>query len=397
MRRWIGRAAVTLLIVAAGGLVCAGEEAPRPAPAEQFDSLVAEIQVLRSDLEKIEGRERGLLTRLDRMELEASLHIREIERLAMQEKRIESEQIEARRELARVQDRARESADDLARELRRAYVSGRGRELRLLLALDDPSRTLHQLAYLDALARRDSQLLERLRQDRADLESLTRSLRERAATIDGLAARERRKSIELEKVRQEQSALLLATREKDAAHRQAIAELTRAAEALERAITTGEAAADGSEFLEAVDAGKLRGTLEWPVTGRVAVPFGEIRHPRFRTVVPHPGLDIEAEPRTPVRAVLAGKVVYSRRFEGYGNTILVDHGRGYVSVYARLGIRKVVEGQWVLARQIIGLSGDMGPGGRMPRIYFEFRRDGRAVNPSSWLKANENRGRSGSG
>ncbi|TMA47675.1 MAG: M23 family metallopeptidase [Deltaproteobacteria bacterium] len=67
----------------------------------------------------------------------------------------------------------------------------------------------------------------------------------------------------------------------------------------------------------------------WPVTsGIVTSDFGA------RGESHHDGIDISAPVGTPVRAVRAGRVLYSDRLRGYGNLIIVDHGQGYATVYA---------------------------------------------------------------
>jgi septal ring factor EnvC (AmiA/AmiB activator) len=83
--------------------------------------------------------------------------------------------------------------------------------------------------------------------------------------------------------------------------------------------------------------------------------------------------------------VLAGRVVFSRRFSGYGNTILLDHGGHYLSVYARAAVVSVKEGDQVLPGQVIGYSAEQAFDNGPPTVYFEMRRDGRAVDPAQWL------------
>jgi len=196
--------------------------------------------------------------------------------------------------------------------------------------------------------------------------------------------KERDQAVALEGVRLEAAALLRSIREEAEVHRAAIDELTRAAEEMEHAIVEGLRGGQTPGAV-AIDMRALKGALEWPVPGRVSVPFGDIRHKAFGTVTPHPGIDIETSPRAEVAGIAGGTVVFSRRFSGYGNTVLVDHGGGYLSIYARLGTPKVAEGDEVLPRQTLGLAADEQSGGP-PMIYFELRKDGKAVDPAGWLK-----------
>jgi len=356
-------------------------------PRRHFDALVDEIASLQRDLDGIEGRQRTLLGEVERLDLEVSLHYRELEKLALQREQATIEQDSLAADLERTREEVHEGEERLARHLRDVYTAGRGRDLRVLLAIEEPEDLLRSMAYLDAMARRQAESLERLDEDRVRMSRLDDSLREQAGSIEILTSREQERALAREAARDEAAALLRRAREDAEAHRKAIAELTRAAEDLERAIVSGVQQGDaaGGAIVD-IDVAELKGVLEWPVEGRVVIPFGDVTHPRFGTVTPHPGLDIETEPRSPVRAILGGRVVFGRRFEGYGNTVLIDHGRGYLSIYARLGTLRVGEGDDVLPRQTIGLSADEGLEGGAPLVYFELRTGGSTVDPAAWLR-----------
>jgi septal ring factor EnvC (AmiA/AmiB activator) len=382
-------AAAALLVGAAFAFqASAAQEGPAPAagpsPSARFDALVAEIDRLRATLETIEGRERGVIGRLEGLDVQIALRTREMDRLAMmkEEATLERGALETRLGTVVEVTRGREAA--LARHLRETYMSGRGREMRLVIWADDPGDLLRSVTYLDALARRQGEALAQLRESRGALTRVERALKDQTASIEELVQRERQAAIALESARQEAAGLLRSIREEADVHRAAIDELTRAAEEMERAIVEG-LRGGAHPAPVAIDLGKLKGAIEWPVAGKVAVPFGDIRHKAFGTVTPHPGIDIAVAPGAEVAVIAGGTVVFSRWFSGYGNTVLVDHGGGYLSIYAHLGAPRVAEGDEVLPRQILGLAAD-GQSGGAPAIYFEFRKDGKAVDPAGWLK-----------
>ena len=91
---------------------------------------------------------------------------------------------------------------------------------------------------------------------------------------------------------------------------------------------------EGAEV--AVPLGAFRGSLPWPVEGRVRAGFGRRKHPRFDTYTVHNGLEIDAPPDAEVRAVHEGRVVFADRFRGYGLMVVVDHGAKHHSLYAQL-------------------------------------------------------------
>ena len=120
------------------------------------------------------------------------------------------------------------------------------------------------------------------------------------------------------------------------------------------------------------------------VEGKVLAGFGRRKHPRFDTYTIHNGLEIEAAPGTPVRAVHEGTVVFADRFRGYGLLVVVDHGGKRHSLYGHLGEAAVAPGQPVAAGAVLGTAGD--GGGEGPGLYFEMRYQGRAEDPADWLK-----------
>ena len=374
-------AVLALAALAAGSDEPAAPTPVAPTAQDQFEALVKEIGSLRSDLEKLDRQERSLVNEMDRLEVESSLNAREMERLGLMKQRAGADLERTTRQLGARKGEVARSEADLAAHLRAAYEVGRSRELRLVLALTEPVDVMRAIAYLDVMARRQSAAVGRLREGKVEMEALERSLQVQTAGLEELERQQRGRAGDLKTVRERSRQLLESTRQERDAHRSAIGELTRAAEELESAIVSS-----GTADIPTVDVGKLRGALEWPVPGEIATGFGDIRNAKFGTVTPHPGIDIRTTPGEPVRAILPGRVAFTRRFSGYGNTVLLDHGAGCLSVYARLAVVAVSDGAQVLAGQTLGESAQTAFDGGPPTVYFELRRDGRAVDPAGWLK-----------
>jgi septal ring factor EnvC (AmiA/AmiB activator) len=127
-----------------------------------------------------------------------------------------------------------------------------------------------------------------------------------------------------------------------------------------------------------------RGRVPWPVSGPVISRFGKEKKPEFNATIENTGILIQASLGTPIHAVAAGLVRYADWFKGYGKLVILDHGRGYYSLYAQASELDVTEGQKVTDGQIIGTVGDTGSlyGSS---LYFEIRRDGVPQDPERWL------------
>lgn len=120
----------------------------------------------------------------------------------------------------------------------------------------------------------------------------------------------------------------------------------------------------------------------WPVDGGTLTSgFG----PRGRRV--HKGIDIAAEPGTPIKAVAAGKVIYSdNKQRGYGNLVILQHPDGAVTVYAHNRRNLVDEGDTVRQGAVIAELGNTGRS-TGPHLHFELRLDSKAVDPLVHLPA----------
>jgi septal ring factor EnvC (AmiA/AmiB activator) len=123
------------------------------------------------------------------------------------------------------------------------------------------------------------------------------------------------------------------------------------------------------------------GGLGWPLSGALLTGYGGTM-PDGRG---SQGLLIAANAGAPIKAVADGTVVYAEWMTGYGLLLIVDHGNGYMSLYAhnesllRDAGDRVKRGD-ALAK--VGTSGGQGT----PALYFELRRNGQPVDPSSWLQ-----------
>lgn len=127
-----------------------------------------------------------------------------------------------------------------------------------------------------------------------------------------------------------------------------------------------------------------RGTLTVPVVGHVTKGFGKTIHEKFGTVTWHKGLEIEAEQGASVVAVLPGVVEYAGWVRGLGNVVILHHGGGFYSLNAHLFKASKPAGAHVEQGELIGLVGDTG-NSEHPSLYFEFRENGKAVDPVSYF------------
>ena len=130
---------------------------------------------------------------------------------------------------------------------------------------------------------------------------------------------------------------------------------------------------------------KYKGRLSWPVQGQLAGKFGPHKNEKLGTITNNPGIDIVAPRGRDVHVVLDGIVVAITWIPGYGNTIIVDHGDSYYTVYAHVDNIQVSMNGYVLRDQTLARVSDTGSLDG-PRLHFEVWKGKNKVNPLKWLK-----------
>lgn len=333
---------------------------------------------LDQELQRLRGEEKSLLGEVEQLELELRLHTEELA-----ETQIILRRTRARLDATVVRVRQLETSlaaarPALAAHARALYKLGDTSYLRLLLSIDRPSDFFRGYRFISTLARRDN---ARVAAFRADLAALTTEKAElERRTQESIALRARltvgRRRLDAQRARKtELLTSLVERKELNAAYVEELAQ----AEARLQDLLSGLGGGD-----VAVPLGAFRGSLPWPVEGRVRTGFGRRKHPRFDTYTVHNGVEIEAAPEAEVRAVHDGRVVFAERFRGYGLMVVVDHGGKHHSLYAHLADVAVAPGQDVVAGTVVGTAdagGEEGPG-----VYFEMRHLGRPEDPLQWLR-----------
>jgi len=132
-----------------------------------------------------------------------------------------------------------------------------------------------------------------------------------------------------------------------------------------KSLSTGGSASSG-------DSGTVRNL---PVQGRITSTTGMRSDPFNGKLTHHNGLDIAAPTGTPVKPVAPGRVIFSGWKKGYGNTVILDHDDGMVTVYAHHASNSVYEGDRVDSDSIIALTGSTGRS-TGPHLHFEAWRNG---------------------
>jgi len=126
------------------------------------------------------------------------------------------------------------------------------------------------------------------------------------------------------------------------------------------------------------------GRMSFPSNGPITSVFGWRMHPVLGSSRFHSGMDFGAEYGSPIRAADRGTVIFAGWYGGYGNTVIIDHGNGIITLYGHSSQLYVVEGQVVKRGQAIAAVGSTGLS-TGPHLHFEVRHNGEPIDPVPYL------------
>jgi septal ring factor EnvC (AmiA/AmiB activator) len=286
-------------------------------------------------------------------------------------------------EQRKLQAAAQRQQAAVSEEIRNAWKSGGNDQLRLLLSEDDPQLLARMLAYYRYLLAARSELLDEYRDTLDSLITLEDTLRSRESQLQTQLAALAEQQRALESTRRKRQRVLgeiesaiksdsaeLAAREQDREQLEAL--LAEIDAALAQLIPV--------EDVEPFSA--ARGAMRWPVEGRITDSFGR---PRNQGKMRWQGVRLKAEAGSVVTAIHHGRVVYADWLRGSGLLLVIDHGEGYMSLYAHNESLLREVGDWVSAGSPISTVGDSG-GQSEPGLYFEIRKNGKPTDPKGWCR-----------
>lgn len=353
-------------------------------PVVRAEEQVEEkLRRLADQVAEIARKEEGIKDRISLLKKRTTLSELTVSKLK-KEKESRSAELDAiRKEIGLIESRENGINEYFKARMKFQYLLGFLSEYRLISSATSTEDLRQAGFYINMLTERDRKHLEglaALKRDKREKESECSSKIAEIEKIEADSASE--KKILAEEIRQTRDLLEKLSKNSDTAR-------TALEESLENARKM-EIYFRDADFKKKVEMyGKniliFKGKLPPPLRGRVAQGFGDYVHPKFRTKLPHPGIDIEAPLGSPVSAVFEGEVVYSGWLSGYGYAVILAHPGGVFSLASHLDRVDVSLGEVVRGGQRIGTSGG-DPTRDYSGIYFELRQGKDPVDPAGWIR-----------
>jgi septal ring factor EnvC (AmiA/AmiB activator) len=341
----------------------------------------ARIRALQSEADQLAKQERTILIELRQLDLDRQVKSEQVKQYDAQLTATRTELVQTSVEAERLEREVQAGAPAVGERLASLYKMGRPGYWRLLLDMGDLRSVGRAYRTVAAMAKIDRDRIDEHQRKLVLLKDARQALQRRASEVTRLQGEATAARQALERTIQVRNARVAAIdRERDL-NAQFTGELQDAQRRLQASVTQ---LAEGDAVDLSLPIAPFRGDLPWPARGAVARKFGTERDERFGTSVIRNGVEIRAAEGVRVVAIHEGRVVFAGPFTGFGNLVIVDHGRGAFSLYGYLDEMGVAKGDTVERQRQVGTVGRTPTG--QPALYFELRIDGRPVDPLQWLK-----------
>lgn len=274
----------------------------------------------------------------------------------------------------------------LANQIASAYRTGQHDYLKVLLNQEDPTRIDRAISYYQYLNKARIKSLQKMQNTLAELNE---NQQQQTAKIEQLARLKLEHGEQQKKLTAQQAGredAMAALNQTITSEQQQIKQLEDAekhlsqqlAESIEQQKIEQELENIKKPVLDGLQ--KYKGKLSWPIKGRVLHRFGGHRSGQLRWK----GMLIAAKEGAEIKALSHGQVVYSEYLKGYGMVMVIDHGKGFMSLYGHNQALLKSVGDTVRNDEVIALAGRSG-GQKRSGLYFEIRYQGKPQDPRKWL------------
>ena len=337
----------------------------------ELDHLREEIADYEKKIKNTSDREKSEIERLNEIDEEISLVRNLIYRLRKEEKIKEKAIILAEVTIEKKESEHTSLVDRYAKRVTYTYKKGRLSDLEKLLDAKSWRQAVYRAKYIKIISEHDRSLAVEIRSNLTEIEAkrtvMERELtdikkidKEKSSRKKWLEQRRRGRDKELDNLKRDRQKMFVALNERKKAAQQMASIISRLERERVARIAELERRRKEMELVDSAPFTELKGKLPWPIDGKVISRFGTYHNPVLKTVTENTGIDIRGSEGTEVRSIYDGIVTTVTYIRGYGNTVILDHGDSFYSVYTHVTEVEVEENSYVNARDIIAHVGDSG-------------------------------------
>ncbi len=362
--------------------------------AENVESKTKELTVLQKMIKKINQKIKGLKTKKNILLVELKKLDVQFGKISTELKNLEDnnnqlkEKLEHNRRLMKNKQQEIDSQKQALESLVKiAYGMGRHEKIKLMLSQEDPSVSGRMLVYYDYLNKARLKKITIIKQGLQQLRDLELENSREAEVLQAKLEQVKKKKSALLKTKAERKALVAKIKKRFSRKKQKLSQYKASEKKLKGIISSLQSSANNFSYGKGSSKrfSLLKGKLPWPLQGKIKKKFGA-----QRSDTRWDGVLISAKEGAEVRVVAKGRVVFADWLRGYGLLTIIDHGGGYMTLYAFSQSLYKKVGERVKAGDVIAVAGQSG-GRSEIGLYFGIRKKGKPVDPVKWCQRNRHK------
>ncbi|MBD1390202.1 peptidoglycan DD-metalloendopeptidase family protein [Neiella sp. HB171785] len=342
----------------------------------QLKEVQQELEKRKTSLSKQQQAQKRAQAELRSVELDVAAQAKELHQTRSRIKDNQAQQRDLQTKRSQLELQRAEQQEVLAAQLESHFLAGRHDYLTMLMNQQDPATIERTLTYFEYLNNARAAALEAIRQTQHRLEQVDQNLLANARQLEELLGQQsaEQQLLKTQETRQQQA--IRALNRQISSEQERIAQLQSSEQELRRLL---DESAKTRSLIKL--SGLKKGALKWPTKGKLKHKYNSRRHGQIRWK----GVLIDGQAGDDVRAIANGKVLFADWVKGMGLVMILDHGKGYMSLYGHAQTLLLQAGDEVRSGDTIALVGQSG-GQTSAGLYFEMRHQGAPVNPASWCK-----------
>ena len=349
---------------------------------DKLSKLQKSIAKIQKHLKGSKKQRSEVVTELNSLEAQISKNSLKLDKLGKDLRNIRRQKTTLEHELQKLDRLVLTQKTVLSEQMRSAYSMGQQQNLKLLLNQQDPAQVGRSQEYFNYFNRAR---IAQIRQFQASIEQkkqIETKLKQTIDTQKQLLNTQKEKSRVRQKQRLQRKKLLTELGDKIKNQENTLTSLKSSRGRIENLLKSlGELLADiPTNPSESKPFKSLKNKLPWPVKGPLLGRFGQLKN---HGDLKWNGVLIKSKYGTPIRVISHGRVAFADWLQGFGFITIIDHGGGYMSLYAHSETLLKKTGDWVSAGEVIATAGDSG-GQPQSGVYFEIRSRGKPINPTKW-------------
>ena len=359
------------------------------------------IEVINKKIKKNTEVKKTLAKELKREEKKISGTRKELYQIKKKVKKNSRSLNKLKKKLRTINKEIKERKKILSQHFYRTYTQGDPSQIQMILEGSNPNKISRDIEYIRLFTLSQNKNINEIRKKYKELDKNKRKTNSTLKKVVLLKKTKEKKAKKLIKQKKSKSKILKKINKKITTQKKIKNKLIGDEKKLKNLITNlinksiqnsrkteiqGKASLDKKiipyQKFDGINFKKLKRKLKLPVIGKVIYKFGKKRP---ATGTRWKGIFIKAKEGNKVSAVAKGQIVFSDWLTGYGNIIIINHGKGYMSLYGNNQSLLKQANEIVRAGDVIAIVGNSG-GNKSNGVYYELRKNSKPFNPLSWTK-----------